>query len=96
MIDVWAIVANGLWVAGAAVVLATFSWAHWAASQEEERFRDVLLRPWVQRMWGLGLALFFGGMAATSDVWWARALSGVVALIWALHALLAGRGGAAR
>lgn len=56
MIDVWAVVANGLWVVGLAVALAAWSWASWAANVEGARTRQVPGRPRLQRWVDVGLA----------------------------------------
>jgi hypothetical protein len=78
VIDVWGVVANSLWVLGLAVLLATLSWANWAASVEKVRFRAVLGRPRSQQALDLGLFLFCAGLAATGRAWWERVLWGVV------------------
>lgn len=92
MIDVWAVVANGLWVLGLALVLAVLSWGYWAAQVEEERMRDVLGRPALRRTMDLGLAVFCVGLAATSQPWWQRVLWAALGVAWLVDAALAGRG----
>ncbi|MEA3375251.1 MAG: hypothetical protein U9R72_03505 [Chloroflexota bacterium] len=89
MIDVWGVVANGLWVLGLAVVLAGLSWAHWLATVEGARFRDVLGRTGMRRVTDGGLALFCTGVAATSRVWWQRGLWALLALAWVVDGAVA-------
>ena len=42
MIDWPQVLANAVWISGAALALATFSYANWLASTREERVRDTL------------------------------------------------------
>lgn len=83
------VLANALWVMGLAVLLATLSWAHWAAGVAEVRFRRVLGRTGVRRVVDLGLALFCAGLAATSRVWWQWVAWGVLAAAWLVDGALA-------
>ena len=90
MIDLWLVVSNSLWIAGLSLILATLSWASWAASQDgtgSVRLSTTLTRPSVRRAWELGAALFCAGMAATGRAWWEWALWGVLALGFLVHAL---------
>ena len=93
MIDIWEVVANGVWIVGLAVLLAAFSWASWVASVEGGRFRTVLGRPGVQRALGLGLVLFCVGLAATGRTCGERALWGGLSVLFAVKAWLVGRPG---
>jgi hypothetical protein len=89
MIDIWLVASNGLWIAGLSVLLATLSWASWAASLERAdgvRLGTVLDRPGLRRAWGLGLVLFCAGMAATGRAWWEWTLWLVVAVASAIYA----------
>jgi len=91
MIDIWGVVANSLWILGLAVLLATLSWSHWAASTEKARFRAMLGRPRVQRVLDLGFFLFCAGLAATGRAWWERLLWGLLAAVFAVQACLVKR-----
>jgi hypothetical protein len=91
MIDVWGVAANSLWILGLSVLLATLSWASWAASEEKVRFRVALARPGIQQALNLGLFLFCAGLAATGRAWWERVLWGLLAAAWVVQAWLAGR-----
>ena len=87
MIDVWDLFGNALWIAGLAVLLATLSWAHWVASEQQGRMRAVLARPWPRRMLSLGCSLLCMGLAATGRAWWEVALWGLLSAAWAVCAL---------
>lgn len=91
MIDVWGVVANGLWVLGLSVLLAALSWASWAASEEKVRFRAALARTGIQQALNLGLFLFCAGLAATGRTWWERVLWGLLAAAWVAQAWMTGR-----
>jgi hypothetical protein len=90
MIDLWLVVSNSLWIAGLTLLLATLSWASWAAHVENARMHAVLARPAVRRAWGLWLALFGAGMAVTGRAWWESMLwagltVGVLAYAFGFH-----------
>ncbi len=74
MIDLRGLIANALWIAGLALLLAALSWASWAADVMGQRFRATWGRPGVQQVAHLGLALFSAGLAATARTWWEQAL----------------------
>lgn len=42
MIDVRFVVAHSLWILGAAVALAAFSYYNWLAGEQRRRLREVL------------------------------------------------------
>jgi hypothetical protein len=87
VIDVWGVVANGLWIAGLALLLATVSWASWVASTQRPRLRTVLAWPATQRALDLGLVLFCAGLAATSRTRVEQVVGGVLALGWAVEVI---------
>ena len=91
MIDVWLVASNSLWIAGLSLLLATVSWASWAASVDKGRMRAILARPGARRAWGLGTALFCAGMAATGRAWWEWVLWGTLAVALPVYALGASR-----
>lgn len=67
MIDWIAIASNSLWIAGLAVVLATVSYAYWAAGQQQSSLTQVLQqRPFLRSIY-IGLMLVGLGLAATSN-----------------------------
>ena len=91
MIDVWSVAANSLWILGLSLLLATLSWAHWVARQEEAPMREVLGRAGLRIPVDVGLLLFCAGLAATSRRWWERVLWGLLGAAWAVQAGLAVR-----
>ena len=90
MIDVWAMLANGLWVAGVALLLAALSWAHWRASRERRPLRAELRRPDTGRALNAGMVFFCAGLAATGQRWWEWVLWGLLSLGFLLQAVLGG------
>ena len=61
MID-WALVlTNALWIGGAALALAVFSYANWLATVQAARRRDVLRRPALRRaLWAAAVLVCLG------------------------------------
>ena len=90
MIDVWSMLATGLWVAGLALLLATLSWAQWRAGRERRPLRAELRRTATGRTLDVGMVLFCAGLAATGRRWWEWALWGLLALGFLLQAVLGG------
>jgi hypothetical protein len=80
MIDLWFVAFNSLWLIGLSILLATVSWASWAASVRKARMADILMLPDARRVWGIGMALFCAGMAATGRAWWEYGLWGTLAV----------------
>ena len=91
MIDYWNLLANSLWILGLATLLATLSWSHWRASEENVKFRTILARRKVRQALDLGLCLFCAGLAATASSWLERILWGVLAIAWFVQVCLAQR-----
>jgi multisubunit Na+/H+ antiporter MnhB subunit len=79
---------NGLWVLGAAVILAAFSFACYEARRRSERLRVRLAAPGFQSWLSVGLVLISLGMALIGPRWWERALWGVLCAmsVWQLWA----------
>jgi hypothetical protein len=74
MID-WASLAfNGLWVLGAAVVLAALSFSYYEAQRRGERLRAQLAAPGFQVWLSAGLVLISLGLALFGPHWWERVL----------------------
>ena len=88
MINIWAILANSLWILGVAFLLAIVSWAYWAANTQGDRFRTVMNLPRIQQALSGAAFLFCAGLAATSRTWWEQLLWGLLAAAWAVRALL--------
>lgn len=85
MIDVWSVAANGLWVLGLSILLATLSWAAWASTAGEAPLRIVIMQPRIRLGVDAGLLLFCAGLAATARTWWERLLWGALAAAWAVQ-----------
>ncbi len=87
MIDVWDVVRNGLWIVGLSVLLATWSWARYAAYQSRVKVRAKLNELRYALALDVGLLLFVGGMAATEGRWWARLLWIGLGIVVIVHAV---------
>ncbi len=87
VIDVWDVVRNGLWILGLSVLLATWSWARYAAYQAHVRTRHKLNELKYALALDAGLLLFVGGMAATEGRWWARLLWIALGVVVIVHAV---------
>ena len=81
-IDIFRVVANGLWILGLSVILAMGSWSHWVASREGARFREVSKRPRMQHALSMGMILLCAGLAATAQSWWECGLWLLLAAAW--------------
>jgi len=79
---------NGLWVLGAAIILAAFGVSCYGAQRLGERLRLRLAAPGFQLSLALGLLLFSLGMAMLGDHWWERTLWGLLCAtsVWQLWA----------
>ena len=89
MVD-WASLAfNGLWVLGAAVILAAFSLSRYEAQRRGERLRMRLVVPGFQLPLLVGLALISLGVALIGPRWWERVLWGALCAMstWQLWAV---------
>jgi hypothetical protein len=77
---------NGLWVSGAAVILAAFSLACHEAQLRDERLRLRLAAPGFQLWLLVGLVLIGLGLALVGPRWWERVLWGLfcAASVWQL------------
>jgi len=80
MVD-WASLAfNGLWVLGAAVVLAAFGFSCYAAERQAKPLRTRLSAPGFQLPLALGLSLISLGAALLVSHWRERLLWGLLCL----------------
>jgi hypothetical protein len=75
MIDLWGVFSNFLWILGLAVLLATWSYAHYEARLSHKKVGEKLDELTYALSLDGGLLLFCAGLAATEHRWWAR-------LIW--------------
>jgi uncharacterized membrane protein YtjA (UPF0391 family) len=81
MIDWLNVAANALWIIGCSILLAAFSYASWAASENKQRISISLRSKGVWRALHTGGILVFSGLAATSN-------SIVQAILWALLGII--------
>lgn len=80
MIDWWFVAVNGLWIFGASIFVATFSYHRWLAVETERRMREVFRERSWQITYPLGATLFcVGWLLGVADRWWERGLWGVLA-----------------
>ena len=78
MID-WAnLLSNGLWVLGAAVILAALGFSYYQAQRRGERLRARLADPAFQAWLAAGLGLISLGLALIGPRWWQRVLWGLL------------------
>ena len=91
MID-WAnLAANGLWILGLAVILATISYASWQASTSGEKLGACIGRPAYQVALSVGTLLFTAGLAAAAGGLFTRIVWVILALLSLVSLILAGR-----
>ena len=74
MIDWVNVIFNGLWVLGAAVILAALSFYHHDAQRRGERLRARLAAPGFQAWLSVGLTLISLSLALIGPRWWERVL----------------------
>lgn len=75
----WAgLILNGLWVLGAAVILAALSFSHYEAQRRGERLRARLAAPGFQAWFSAGLVLISLGLALIGPRWWEHVLWGLL------------------
>jgi hypothetical protein len=67
MIDWPQVLANAVWISGAALALGTFSYASWLASLREERLRDTLRQATQQLLLRVAAVLFCLGLGLTAN-----------------------------
>ncbi len=77
MVDWTSLAFNGLWVLGAAVILAAFSLSCYDAQRRTERLRTRLAEPGFQLWLLVGLVLISLGIALIGPRWWERVLWGL-------------------
>ena len=89
MVEWTSLAFNGLWVLGAAVILAAFSLACYEAHRRGERLRVRLAAPGFQLWLLAGLVLISLGVTLVESRWWERVLWGVCCAmsVWRLWAV---------
>lgn len=80
MIDWTSLIINSFWVLGLAIILAAFSYHHWAAHEAGRSLREQLNQNSFQFFAWLGFTLVAVGLAGTSRQTWEM-------VVWILFAL---------
>lgn len=88
MAEVGIVVKNGLWILGLALLLATWSYARYAAYEAQVRTRDKLNELRYSLVLDVGLLLFVVGMAVTEMRIWARVLWVLIGVAVIFHSYL--------
>jgi hypothetical protein len=81
MINWLLVLSSAVWIGGAALALATVSYASWFASLRGERLRAVLQQPAYQLWLRAAACLFCAGLALT-------AATGLETILWLLLAVI--------
>ncbi len=81
MIDWRLVLFSAVWIGGAAVALATLSYASWSASLRGERLRTVLQRPVYQLLLLAAASLVCAGLGLT-------AATGLETALWLILAIM--------
>ncbi len=81
MIDWPLVLSNAVWIGGAALVLATLSYASWSASLRGEHLRAVLQRPVYELLLLAAACLIGAGLSLT-------AATGLETVLWLIVAVM--------
>lgn len=87
MIDWWNVAGHAVWILGAAIVLARFSYRRYEAA-EAKRLGLNRKTTAPDRMYRVGLLLFCAGLGVTSTTWVERGLWTFLAIISIVEPLL--------
>lgn len=80
VIDWWFVASNAIWIFGASVVLAAFSYHHWLAQETGRKLREIFRERSWQIFYPMGATIFCTGwLLAQADRWWERGLWGILA-----------------
>lgn len=85
MINWYNLTANSLWIIALALALATLSFARWEARELDQRLGAILSQSKWQTALNLAGILFCGGLAATTEVIWERAVWGILAILFMIQ-----------
>ena len=87
-IDVLSIFFNFLWIGGLAVLLATWSYAYYAARISKIKVRDKFeTLPYALAL-DAGMLFFITGMLAIEDRWWAQGLWGILGIVISVDGIM--------
>ena len=87
MIDVRFVIAHSLWILGAAVGLAAFSYYYWWAGIQRVPLRQTLrhARGWQLSVGGAAFLIACGLIAMDATPWWVRGAGLLIGVGAALH-----------
>jgi hypothetical protein len=88
MTEVWIVVKNGLWILGLSLLLATWSYARYAAYEERVKTKAKLNELKYSLAIDAGMLLFVAGMAATESRTWAFVLWLLIGVAIVVHGVL--------
>lgn len=91
MIDWINLAANGLWILGCALALASFSYASWRASLAGGKLGEYMESPGVRQSLYLAGLLFCGGLAILTGTLIGRVLWVILGLAFGAGLILAAR-----
>lgn len=76
MIDWYFVFTNSLWILGCAILLASFSWYDWVATESGRRRREVMKEalPWQSCRSGAFWLVALSQAIAQDRAWWERSL----------------------
>jgi len=72
---------HALWIIGLALILASFSYCHWLAHQQQSNLKQILNRYTFQFPLRLGLILICVSLIGLAQSWWEQ-------LIWFLFVVI--------
>ena len=87
-LDVQSIFFNSLWIVGLAVLLATWSYAHYEAGIAKQKVREKFNELPYALMLDAGMLLLIAGLAATESRWWARGVWAVLGVSMGAEAMM--------
>jgi hypothetical protein len=92
VIDWFSVGANALWIIGAAIIVATFSFANWLAHVRDQRTRHLLGTAAFQIPFAIGLLLISLGLLLVSRGWLEHVLWAFLSILflWQLWVLWRG------
>lgn len=88
MIDWYLVATSALWILGASILLAAFSYHKWAAAERGVRLREQWSQWSWQLSWTGGMLLFCLGLGLSEGShWWERALWLGLAISFAIQGI---------
>lgn len=70
VIDWFSVFINSLWILGLAILLASFSYQYWLATEAKRPLRAQLNTATFQKTFWLGFSFIGAGLIGTSQTWW--------------------------